>query len=144
VGPGLLKDSSADGFILRVPTRERIQDQKISYTELKSFKRVNETELAAPTAKAMLIPTGTLVTVQLENSERFKGLLEEVSNDHMLVQVRGANGTEMRTIPFTDVQAISGKAESKPGGGVKTLLLVVVAAVAIGTIGGLVALSRPH
>jgi len=135
---GRLKDVSAQGFTLLIPESDKLQDQKISYSELKSFKRVSVTTGKTPTEQALLIPTGSLVTVQLKNHEKIKGLLEDVSNHQILVQVREANGTEMRKVSFTDVQAISGAGGSKVESGAKTLMWVAIGVVAVALVVGLI------
>ncbi len=107
VGPGRLKDTSADGFTLLVPKPGKVQEEQVHYAELRSFKRLREIEGKTPTEQAMLIPTGSPVTVHLNNKEEIKGLLQQISADGILVQVQQANGTETRRIPFADVKAIS-------------------------------------
>ena len=110
---GRLKDVSAQGFTLLIPAPDKLQDQKVSYTELKSFRRVSGIAAKTPTEQALLVPKGSLITVRLKNKEKFQALLEDVSNDGILAQVRQANGTDMRKIPFSDVQAISRAGGSK-------------------------------
>jgi ribosome maturation factor RimP len=125
---GRLKDVSAQGFTLLIPAPDKLQDQKVSYTELKSFRRVSGIAAKTPTEQALLVPKGSLITVRLKNKEKFQALLEDVSNDGILAQVRQANGTDMRKIPFSDVQAISRAGGSKVETGGKTILWVVIAA----------------
>jgi hypothetical protein len=65
---------------------------------------------------------GSLVTARLKNNEKLRTLLEEVSNDGILVQVRQANGTEMRkinirfTIPICLDDRIPPSGEDSPAG----------------------------
>lgn len=139
---GRLKNVSAQGFTLLIPAPDKLQDQKVSYTELESFKRVSGIAGKTPTEQALLIPKGSLITVRLKNKEKFQALLEDVSNDGILAQVRQANGTEMRKIAFTDVQAISRAGGSKVQTGGKTVMWVAIAAGVVIAIIMIVAFAR--
>jgi hypothetical protein len=140
---GRLKNVSAQGFTLLIPAPDKLQDQKVSYTELKSFKRVSGIAGKTPTEQALLIPKGSLITVRLMNKEKFQALLEDVSNDGILAQVRQANGTtDMRKFPFSDVQAISRAGGSKLETGGKTVMWVLIAAGVVVAIIMIVAFAR--
>ena len=92
VATGRLEDSNALGFTLLVGAPDKLQDQTINYTELKSFKRLGGIQPKTPTEQALLVPTGSLVTVRLKNGERFKVWLGEVSNDGIMTQTGEADG----------------------------------------------------
>jgi hypothetical protein len=141
-----------DGFTVKTVNGNSIEDKKVSFAEVKSIKRVGQTEASPSQADPVrpaglkqqltLLRAGSIVEVKLINKQKIRGRLGLVSDSGFEVQHARDNHVVTESLAFDAVRSVKETGKGMHfawkvliGTGIVFAVLVVIGAVMCATSG---------